>query len=536
MAIYRLSASVISRSTERSATAAAAYRAGERIRDKRTATTFDYTKRSGIEHTEILAPDSAPDWMRERPKLWNAVEIAEKRKDSQLTREVQLALPHELNAEQRLEQWCESWQQHVNQALERTGEKERVDHRSYEAQGIDKKPEPKQGATATKLERQGIETNAGNDRRAVQERNAERLNIKAELMEIENQRLDLANALKEEKTKMADYEKRALQVEKEKVQGGRMEPLRPSQELFTPQRVSQDLSIFWEQSERKPIQFQETMERFGYRLAETKDQRLVIVDPAGGLRDLRRVKGVDDQAITKQMRDLDKPIPDIKQAKMDQERQFTHGTTGQHKTPLEQKHGQEKQNLHEQQKARRMAEESRQKELADHQRKQLDDRLAQERQQAERTSQQFQQRFGNNRLKSLALEFNPFTRKDYLAEKQGATEAEKRLANRPQQEQHRRQNLEDKLKKDSASLDKRLTSTEKTERLQLERQQRQEGIKERQAKMQEQSEQRQEQARKDYQQSRDKPKEKDTQKPSQEQGKDDPNDPCRKKRDHGWER
>jgi hypothetical protein len=219
------------------------------------------------------------------------------------------------------------------------------------------------------------------------------------------------------------------------------------------------------------------MERFGYRLAETKDQRLVIVDPAGGLSDLRRVKGVDDQAITKQMRDLDKPIPDIKQAK-----------------------------------------------------------LAQERQQAERTAQQFQQRFGGNRLKSLALEYNPFTRKDYLAEKQGATEAEKRLANRPQQEQQRRQTLEDKLKKDKDGQDKRLTNTEKTERLQLERQQRQEGIKERQAKMQEQAEKRQEQARKDYQQDRDKAKEKDGQKPSQEQGKDDPNDPRRKKRDQGWER
>lgn len=86
MAIYRLSASVISRSAGRSATAAAAYRAGERIRDERTATTFDYTKRSGVEHTEIIVLDSAPDWMRERSKLWNAVEITEKRKDSQLTR------------------------------------------------------------------------------------------------------------------------------------------------------------------------------------------------------------------------------------------------------------------------------------------------------------------------------------------------------------------------------------------------------------------------------------------------------------------
>jgi hypothetical protein len=52
----------------------------QRIRRCNAQTAFDYTKRSGVEHTEIIALDSAPDWMRERSKLWNVVEIVEKRK------------------------------------------------------------------------------------------------------------------------------------------------------------------------------------------------------------------------------------------------------------------------------------------------------------------------------------------------------------------------------------------------------------------------------------------------------------------------
>jgi len=102
MAIYRLSAQVISRSAGRSATAAAAYRAGVLIEDRRTGQAHDYERRSGVVHAEILAPENMPTWMMDREALWNAVEAVEKRKDAQLSREVQLALPHELDAAERL--------------------------------------------------------------------------------------------------------------------------------------------------------------------------------------------------------------------------------------------------------------------------------------------------------------------------------------------------------------------------------------------------------------------------------------------------
>ena len=94
---------MISRSQGRSATAAIAYRVAERIEDRRTGLTFDYAARGGVDHTEILAPDHAPDWGRDRSELWNRVEEAETRKNSQVAREVRVALPAELTHAQRVE-------------------------------------------------------------------------------------------------------------------------------------------------------------------------------------------------------------------------------------------------------------------------------------------------------------------------------------------------------------------------------------------------------------------------------------------------
>lgn len=103
MAIYHLRATMISRSQGRSATAASAYRVAERIEDRRTGLTFDYAARGGVDHTEILAPDHAPDWVHDRSELWNRVEESETRKNSQVAREVRVALPDELTHAQRLE-------------------------------------------------------------------------------------------------------------------------------------------------------------------------------------------------------------------------------------------------------------------------------------------------------------------------------------------------------------------------------------------------------------------------------------------------
>ena len=236
MAIYRLSASVVKRSAGRTVTAAAAYRAGVCITDERTGLTFPYDRRRGVAHAEVMSPASAPAWMRDRARLWNGVEAAEKRKDAQLARDIEMALPHELPAAEhldlvrgfvrqafvgdgmvadiaihepsrrdadhrnhhahilltmraiegegfgakvrawndtaRLEGWRALWADHVNRALERAGETARVDHRSLEAQGIDRLPQPKLGPAVLAMEARGHVTDRGDERREVEAINA----------------------------------------------------------------------------------------------------------------------------------------------------------------------------------------------------------------------------------------------------------------------------------------------------------------------------------------------------------------------------
>ena len=196
MAIYHASAKIISRSNGKSVVAAAAYRVGDKFKDERLGETFDYTKKQGVDSTIILAPDNAPDWIYNRERLWNTVEAVERRKDSQLAREFNIALPVELNKEQMkdlaqgyvqeqfvnrgmiadvafhdldtnnphfhvlltmrhitkkgfgkknrtwnstdlLVEQREAWANHVNIALERVGYvEEKIDHRTLVAQGI----------------------------------------------------------------------------------------------------------------------------------------------------------------------------------------------------------------------------------------------------------------------------------------------------------------------------------------------------------------------------------------------------------------
>ena len=71
MAIYHLCSKIISRNTGRTATGAAAYRAGEKILDERMNQTWDYTKKKGTAHSEIFSPDKAPAWATDRERLWN---------------------------------------------------------------------------------------------------------------------------------------------------------------------------------------------------------------------------------------------------------------------------------------------------------------------------------------------------------------------------------------------------------------------------------------------------------------------------------
>jgi len=211
LAIYRLSSKIITRSKGHSVVACAAYRAGENLFDDRTGVSQNYTNKEDVVFSEIILPAGAPDWMKSREKLWNTVELMEKRKDSQLAREVQLALPRELTLSQNvqltqefvkekfvsagmvadinihipiaadggtqphahvlltmrkitddnfglkarewnqkceLEMWREEWGQYVNKHLAINGHDLRVDHRSLEEQGIDLEPQKKIGPTS----------------------------------------------------------------------------------------------------------------------------------------------------------------------------------------------------------------------------------------------------------------------------------------------------------------------------------------------------------------------------------------------------
>jgi len=274
MAIYHLRASMISRSAGRSATAAAAYRSATRIEDFRSGLSFDYEGKTGVEHVEIVAPDHAPDWVHDRSELWNRVELAETRKNSQVAREIRVALPHELDADQRcelvrdfcqrefvdrgmiadialhapgregddrnhhahimlttreidadgftsknrdwnkvevLERWREGWSRDSNEALERAGVEDRVDHRTLEAQrdealervdearehgddreameqtvramSLDRDPLPQLSPGAWRLKEQGYDTPAAELWREAKEQAVEVARVARELAE-----------------------------------------------------------------------------------------------------------------------------------------------------------------------------------------------------------------------------------------------------------------------------------------------------------------------------------------------------------------
>jgi hypothetical protein len=259
LAIYHCRIQIISRGKDpKSAVAAAAYRSGETIRNNYDGVTHNYTKKKGVVHTEIMLPEQAPPEYKDRAVLWNAVEQIEKSKNSQLARELEIALPRELSAEKNIalvqeyakhtfveqgmcadiavhdkgdgnphahimltlrpfepdgswgakskkeyildkngeriklksgeyksrkinavnwneqtkaEEWRSAWADYVNRFLESESIAERVDHRSYERQGIDQIPTIHMGAAATAMERRGIRTERGDRNRLINEIN-----------------------------------------------------------------------------------------------------------------------------------------------------------------------------------------------------------------------------------------------------------------------------------------------------------------------------------------------------------------------------
>src|SRR5579862_1666128 len=107
MAIFRLQITPITRGGGHSSVGAAAYRAGERLRDDRTNELYNHSRRKDVTHSEIMLPGhmsgESMDWARNRASLWNSVESAETRKNARVATEIQVTLPFELPSARRLE-------------------------------------------------------------------------------------------------------------------------------------------------------------------------------------------------------------------------------------------------------------------------------------------------------------------------------------------------------------------------------------------------------------------------------------------------
>ena len=238
MAIYHFSVKVISRATGASAVASAAYRSASRLHDERLDRDHDFTGKSGVVRSEVMLPDGAPEQLSDRAALWNGVEAGEKRKDAQLSREVEFAIPREMNQAQGVElardfvqrefvdrgmvadlnvhwdigpdgqakphahvmltmrevgedgfgakvrewnrtdlveHWRQAWADHVNERLARLDIDARVDHRSLEAQGIDLEPQHKIGPAAGRMAGEGLEADRLDEHHQIARANGERI-------------------------------------------------------------------------------------------------------------------------------------------------------------------------------------------------------------------------------------------------------------------------------------------------------------------------------------------------------------------------
>jgi Ti-type conjugative transfer relaxase TraA len=220
MAIYHLHVKVIGRKSGSSAVASAAYRSASRLRDDRLDRAQDFSGKRGVVHSEVMLPENAPKAWRDREQLWNDVEAFEVRKDAQLAREVEFAIPREMtqaqgielardfaqsefvdrgmiadlnvhwdmaedgmpkphahvmltmravdengfgqkvrewNRTEMVERWRERWATLANERLAELDIDARIDHRSLEAQGIALEPQSQIGAPAKRIEVRGIE-------------------------------------------------------------------------------------------------------------------------------------------------------------------------------------------------------------------------------------------------------------------------------------------------------------------------------------------------------------------------------------------
>ncbi|MBB6181798.1 Ti-type conjugative transfer relaxase TraA [Pseudorhizobium flavum] len=113
MAVPHFSVSIVARGSGRSAVLSAAYRHCAKMDYEREARTIDYTRKQGLLHEEFVVPGDAPEWLQSliadrsvagaSEVFWNKVEDFEKRSDAQLAKDVTIALPIELSAEQNID-------------------------------------------------------------------------------------------------------------------------------------------------------------------------------------------------------------------------------------------------------------------------------------------------------------------------------------------------------------------------------------------------------------------------------------------------
>ena len=238
MAIYHFSAKVVSRANGSSAVASAAYRAAERLTDERLGRDHDFTSKAGVVHSEIMLPAGAPERLADRETLWNAVEAGEVRKDAQLARDVEFAIPREMteadgialardfvarefvargmiadlnvhwdkaadgspkphahimlcmrevgpdgfgkkerdwNSKELLQEWRVNWADHVNTRMAELGLEARVDHRTLEAQGIPLEPQHKIGAAGSRRAGAGEDAERADDHMRIARENGDKI-------------------------------------------------------------------------------------------------------------------------------------------------------------------------------------------------------------------------------------------------------------------------------------------------------------------------------------------------------------------------
>ena len=271
VAICFVRARVAGRSGGKSAPAMSAYRSGEEIIDERTGKKHDYTKKKGIDYSEILSPilaTAANEWMTNRSQLWNKVEASEKRVDAQLTRELIIAIPRELdrpnqialvreyiqsnyvdcgmiadinlhhlsgdnphahvmltmrelkidengrvefgnkdrswNDKKLLAAQVKEWEVLTNQYLERAGLEIRIDSRSYEEQGIERIPQIHLGKEAASMRAKGIPTERGDEYDRIDLANAE---IRARLEIIYQAESAIRDLVRDEEHQRAEAKK-----------------------------------------------------------------------------------------------------------------------------------------------------------------------------------------------------------------------------------------------------------------------------------------------------------------------------------------